>query len=166
MLGQLYQPKGLALETAQAVLEVENPHACNVATSSKKGISRFNHVRHGMTVVSVDSKFWQKWEPNTLPLMERIKLLENEAEYSWGSMEPYPVSAIWKQDVNKLLEEIKFLDLLIFGKWNYDKRANTETARRIRGTCPGRERLLQKLCYKAHVKSDTLEFIGENETVG
>lgn len=31
MLGELYRPTGRALEQAQVVLEVENPHACNVA---------------------------------------------------------------------------------------------------------------------------------------
>lgn len=31
MLGELYQPKGLARETAQAVLEVDEPYAVNVA---------------------------------------------------------------------------------------------------------------------------------------
>ena len=31
MLGELYRPRGLALETAQAVLEDKNPYACNVA---------------------------------------------------------------------------------------------------------------------------------------
>jgi len=31
MLGELYKPKGLALETASAVFQSENVHACNVA---------------------------------------------------------------------------------------------------------------------------------------
>lgn len=243
MLGQLYQPKGLALETARAVLEVEKPHACNmaigcsndcgycygprfmhcsreswrtprkpvtrpmyliqrqlqrpwrpqgvflsfmtdpfikenrlntegvietlrnhiittVATSSKSGISRYMHVRHGMTIVSTSAKFWRTWEPNTLPPKERIRLLEKEAVYAWGSLEPYPVSAIWKQDINALLEQLKFLNLIVFGKWNYDARANTAAAAEeyaeyvaaVRDFC-------RAYGIRLHIKSDTLKFI-------
>ncbi|GAH32855.1 unnamed protein product, partial [marine sediment metagenome] len=39
MLGQLYRPKGKALEHARVVLEVEEPHACNVAYGCSVGCS-------------------------------------------------------------------------------------------------------------------------------
>ena len=36
MLGELYKPSGLARETAQQVLEVEEPYAVNVAYEAGK----------------------------------------------------------------------------------------------------------------------------------
>ena len=44
--------------------------------------------------------------------------------FTWVSIEPYPTPAIWKQDIEKLLEKINFVDFMIFGKWNYSKLAN------------------------------------------
>lgn len=239
MLGQIYKPSGLALETAQAVLEVENPHACNVAlgcsngctycylpyvmrrsreeclivrhpkesprllvekqllkrglpqgvflsfltdpfleenrgsterliellrgydvsiaTSSKVGTSMFP-VKHGMSIVSLDHDFWRAYEPNALPPWERIDLLKDRG-YTWISLEPYPPSAIWKQDLTDLLEAIGFVDLIIFGKWNYDARARTIEARKeyaenitvLRSYCECED-------IQLHIKSDTLKF--------
>lgn len=250
MLGELYTPKGLALETAQAVLEVEEPEACNIAvgcsndcgycygpqffhvtreswanvrkasrepawlvrrqilrrahkasdikgvflsfatdpfirencarteelidalwrndvplqaTLSKKNISRracYAYMRSGMTVVSVDSKFWRRWEPRTLPPFERLQLLEREAIAPWLSMEPYPVSAIHKQSLPALLERLKFADLIVFGKWNYDARANTETARQEYAEAVAVLGEWGKSNgVRIHVKTDTLNFI-------
>jgi len=39
VLGQLYRPKGKALEQARVVLELEDPHACNVAYGCSIGCS-------------------------------------------------------------------------------------------------------------------------------
>lgn len=243
MLGELYKPHGLARETAQQVLEVEEPYAVNVAwgcsngclycygpkvgkqnreswiemrpplhppaelvgrqlffknlkpngvftsfmtdpflnknkfyteellvllaqeysievaTCSKMGVSSLNNcVRHGMTIVSLDDDFWRKWEPNTLHPTWRIKKLE-EKHFKWISMEPYPPSTIWKQDLKQLLEEIKFVNLILFGKWNYDPRANTAKAKE-----DYRENIqvLRDFCksnnIRYHIKSDTLKF--------
>ena len=248
MLGELYKPKGLARETAQAVLEVKEPYAVNVAlgcsngcgycygpcfikksreewvkvrhpklkpstlvwrqlnnglepegvfmsfltdvflkenrketedtiecladndirvaTSSKLGVSQIVRpfdLRDGMTLVSLHHRFWQKWEPNTLHPLERIKILEELSDleaFTWSSMEPYPCSAIWKQDLTELLEELKFVDLIVFGKWNYDKRANTEQARQ---EYKENIEILRDFCksnhVRLHVKSDTLKFV-------
>lgn len=248
MLGELYKPKGLALETAKAVLGVENPYAVNmalgcsnacgycyvpkfmhktkeecqklrmpkrppidlvkkqiergispegvflsfltdpflgpnwentedlikflvyyfrnitVATSSKKGLPSLGYgdVRSGFTIVSLDSEFWKEWEPKTLIPMERVKALEARSEklgYTWVSMEPYPPSVIWKQDITKVLEAIKFVNLIVFGKWNYDKRASTEQARIEYAE---NIHILKDFCKSnhigLHVKSNTLKF--------
>jgi len=250
MLGELYRPRGLALETAQAVLEVQDPYACNVAygcsnaclycyvprftrrkrcneaarlpkkppaelvrhqlehqwrfhwtsklgvflcfltdpflprikesterlieylidqgvtvaTLSKLDTSYFS-VRHGMTVISLDREFQETWEPNALPINRRIAGLEyykGMKEFVWVSMEPYPPSAIYKQDLEALLEELKFVDLIVFGKWNYDKRAGTEQARIEYAE---NVQVLTDFCksnnIRLHVKSDTLKFIAK-----
>ena len=267
MLGELYRPKGLALETAQAVLQTEQVYACNVAYgcsnaclycyvprftrrrrdacevrlpkkspvdlvkhhlehqwinvseyyvfrhgtivslddnfhtwTSKLGVflsfltdpflpqvkestehliaylldlgvtiatlsklaTSYYYSRHGMTVVSLDHDFWQKFEPNTLEPQRRIAALEDckgEKEDVWISMEPYPPSAIHKQRIEDLLEELSFVDLIVFGKWNYDPRARTEAAR---GEYAENIKVLTDFCksnnIRLHVKSDTLKF--------
>jgi len=254
MLGKLYRPKGLALETARQVLECENVYACNVAwgcsngclycygpfigkqdrekwlkirhpkdfpvnlvkkqlesekfdkkpegvfisfmtdpllpelytpttsllsllhfgycvpvaTLSKVALSYWSFVRHGLTIVSSDYKFWRKWEPNTLRPKERIKLLrwrhDDYREYVWISMEPYPPSAIWRQKLEVLLEELKFVKFIIFGKWNYDKRAGTEEAKKeyIENVFTFRD-FCKNNGIRYHVKSDTLKFCGLEE---
>ena len=242
MLGELYKPKGMARETAQVVLEVEDPYACNIAsgcknrcaycyvpkvtktkemrkpklkpstlvfrqlnnglepegvfisfltdpflkenrqetedllehlsdnnirmaTLSKIGISekiRPLDLRDGMTIVSLDEGFWKSFEPNTTVPIKRVKLLEELSDldtYTWVSVEPYPPSAIHKQDFDSLLEELNFVDLIVFGKWNYDKRANTEEARHEYRNYIG---ILTDFCksnnIRLHVKSDTMNF--------
>lgn len=248
MLGELHKPKGLARETAQAVLEVEEPYAVNVAlgcsndcdycygpkamrcsretwrkmrfpkrspidlvrkqvdkglnlegvflsfltdpflapnwentedlikflvntfeniivaTSSKKGITSlgYGYVRSGFTIVSLDSEFWKEWEPRTRIPMERVRVLEARSEelgYTWVSMEPYPPSDIWKQNITNVLEAIKFVNLIVFGKWNYDKRATTEKAR---SEYADNIHVSRDFCksngIRLHVKSDMLKF--------
>lgn len=251
MLGQLYKPKGLALETAQAVLEVDQVYACNVAygcsnactycyvprftrrrsvcdvrvpakppvdlvnyqlkthwhfhftsqlgvflsfltdpflpkikteserliylltcgykvrvaTLSKLSSPMFHNVniRRGMTVVSLDHNFWRQYEPNTVSPMHRISSLEKYKlefnDFVWFSVEPYPPSVIYKQDLKALLEQLKFVDLIVFGKWNYDPRARTEQARQ---EYAGHIEVLTDFCksnnVRLHIKSDTLKF--------
>lgn len=246
MLGEFYKPKGLALETAQAVLEVGEPYACNVAwgctnacaycyvpklthqksssvirypksppvdlvrrqlekmplnqrpkgvfisfctdpylpknkdatenlilflldegievaTCSKIDASEY-YVRHGMTIVSLDSQFHDQFEPNASTPRFRLETLElckgRWREYVWVSMEPYPPSVIYRQNLRLMLEELKFVDLIVFGKWNYDKRANTEEARK---DYKDDVEILTDFCksnsIRLHVKSDTMKFI-------
>jgi len=250
MLGELYKPRGLALETARAVLEVDEPYACNVAYGCSNMcaycyVPRFTHrtrsacqevrlpkkppvdlvrhqlehqwqfhwttklgvflsfltdpflpqirkstfdlidllveehirvatlskldltdqpVREGITIVSLENDFWKKYEPNTLRPDNRVDILrhvKNEWNYHvWVSMEPYPPSAIYKQSLENLLEELNFVDLIVFGKWNYDKRANTDEARKEYAKDI---EVLTDFCksnnIRLHIKSDTLRFV-------
>lgn len=252
MLGELYSPKGLAFETAKAILEVDSPLACNVAlgcsngctycygplsarkkredwldvrlpkespavlverqvdklqpsgvflsfftdpflecnrenteelievllkhshaeiaTLSKCGIS-LNHgsVKNGVSLVSLDERFWKTFEPNALSPRERLRALcwGHNAFSSWVSMEPYPCSAIWRQDIYGFLEELAFwgVDFIVFGKWNYDQRASTPEAR---NEYRGYIEVLMDFCksngIRLHVKSETLDFINGGES--
>jgi len=249
MLGELYKPRGLALETAQVVLEVKDPYAVNVAygcsnqcaycyvprftrrgkynqtvrlpkkspvelvrhqlehqwrfhwksdlgvflsfltdpflpevhatddlvymltrdygittaTLSKLQVPGLSGVRAGMTIVSLDDEFMEKYEPNTTPPSARLVSLRMRkrefGDYVWVSMEPYPPSAIYKQNLRDLLEELKFVDLIVFGKWNYDPRARTNEAR---SEYEENIEVLTDFCksnsIRCHVKSDTLNF--------
>jgi DNA repair photolyase len=257
MLGEFYNPSGLALETAKAVLECEFPLACNVAigcsnacsccygplsckkseeewlkvrqpnktpkelvqlqwqkltdknplaslrehdlflsfftdpflpinranteelikywlfmshtkvaTLSKMGISEMDisNLRSGLSIVSLDEQFRKAYEPNTLPYKNRLRALfmASIRGYSWASLEPYPCYDIWPQRIEPLLEELKFcgVNLIVFGKWNYDKRASTEAARL---DYRKNVEILTDFCnsnnIRLHIKSDTLKFI-------
>lgn len=251
MLGELYNPKGMALETAGAVLEIEDPHACNVAlgcscrcgycygskflhmtpeqygavrqpvkppiklvgeqlisfrkmrklgnvngvflsfltepflecnrvnsndliewlvqeqkirvaTCSKLNVANLDPgVRHGMTIVSFDKLFHKTWEPYTLDPEKRIDLLMGREE-KWVSMEPYPCSAIYSQDIEDVLDPLVAVDRIVFGKWNYDARASTDLARLdyTRDIAVARD-FCREHAIELHIKSDTLKFIGQ-----
>lgn len=247
MLGALYRPSGLALEQAQAVLEVREPHAVNVAlgcvngcvycygpmasrqgkkwgsvrlpkmrpvelvgrqlangldvegvflsfltdpylpqlkesteelisylddrditvaTSSKLGVSDCPWNRNGMTIVSPSPGFSEKYEPGVPSPDERIRMLAEQVHdegFTWVSMEPWPVYDIYPYDMKEVLafwESLSFVDLIVFGKWNYDARARTEKARIEYAVTV---KLLKAFCedhdISLHVKSATLRFI-------
>jgi len=75
MLGELYKPKGLALETAQAVLEVEKPYACNVAIGCSNDCRycygpRFMHCKR------------EDWRNVRIPKTRPMYLIEKQLLFS------------------------------------------------------------------------------------
>lgn len=122
-------------------------------------------IRFGATIVSESNRFQKQFEPLAAPIDKRIDQLvqlKKEGSYVWVSMEPYPCSAIHKQDLKSLLGRLAFADFIIFGKWNYNVVASTPAARAeyknsvdvFRGFCKSHG-------IRFHVKSETLKFIGE-----
>jgi DNA repair photolyase len=80
---------------------------------------------YGSTIVSLSEDFRKKFEPNAAPIEERIRALRRLHKAglkTWVSMEPYPTPDILKQDIREILEEISFVDKIVFGKWNYNSR--------------------------------------------
>jgi DNA repair photolyase len=78
---------------------------------------------HGITLVSLDEEFRQKWEPFASEYPDRIsglKRLHNAGLKTWVSIEPYPTPNIINQDLEKILQEISFVDKIIFGRLNYN----------------------------------------------
>lgn len=240
MLGELYQPKGLALETARAVLEVDDPWAVNVAWGCRLGckypcynwfrtkgkmtfpkkpvvdlvrkqlekglepkpegvfvsfgtepllaenvgttiavvnllrgygirvavLSKIGtvdiddfEIRHGTTIVSFANAFSRAYEPSALdPIIRRQELIcaSEMGNYTWVSIEPYPGPAIFKQDIKPFLEQLDFVDFLIFGKWNYNPKCNTPEAKEFY-----KEAAVEFVDFckdhriRYHVKSDT-----------
>lgn len=78
---------------------------------------------YGITVVSLDKKFHQQYEPFSTPPRIRIDELEKRHDAglkTWVSLEPYPTPNIVDQDLNNFLSEISFVDKIVFGKWNYN----------------------------------------------
>lgn len=100
---------------------------CSVLT---KGILPFelaqlsNDNEYGITLISINESFRKRMEPGAAPWKKRLsalKSLHNSGCKTWVSIEPYPTPNIVKQDLIKLLEEISFVDRIIFGRMNYSK---------------------------------------------
>lgn len=116
-----------------------------------------------MTIVSFDDKFSRREEGNAPSPKWRVKKLKDaheRGEYTWASLEPCPCPDIWEQDLYKLLETLCFVDLMILGKWNYDKRASTPKAREY---YQGAVDVFRAFCtdhgIRRYVKSGILKFI-------
>jgi len=90
-------------------------------------------------------------------------MLERAAEtgdLTWVSMEPYPPPAVWKQNLHPLLEAVSFVDLIIFGKLNYDCRASMPEAREFyRSTVAEFTDFCKAHGIRYWTKSDTRKFI-------
>ena len=85
-------------------------------------LSKIN--QYGITLVSTDESFREKYEPYTSKYDDRIKALKYLHEKgckTWVSIEPYPTPNINEQSLKKLLNRIKFVDYIVFGMWHYNK---------------------------------------------
>lgn len=85
---------------------------------------------YGITLVSLSNDFKNKFEPYSSPIRDRIdslKKLSNHGLSTWVSIEPYPTSYLDKtaNRIENLLEEIKFVKKIVFGKLNYRKLIET-----------------------------------------
>jgi DNA repair photolyase len=77
----------------------------------------------GITLVSVNEAFREKYEPGASNLKDRIiylKQLHSLGFKTWVSMEPYPTPNIVEQDIDEILNSIKFVDKIVFGRMNYN----------------------------------------------
>jgi len=84
---------------------------------------------YGITLVSLNDKFKEQYEPFSAPYRERIDSLKALAQAglnTWVSMEPYPTPELDKtaQNITDVLEEIRFVKKIIFGKLNYNRMAS------------------------------------------
>lgn len=82
---------------------------------------------YGITLVSLKEDFKRRFEPYSAPYLGRIKslkIIHDAGLKTWVSMEPYPTPNLAKQDLNKILEKISFVDKIIFGKLNYNVQSS------------------------------------------
>jgi len=150
-------------ESTEEVARLLLDRGIRVATSSKLDISSVDGVRHGMTIVSLDDEFSRREEGNAPSPKWRVKKLKaayERGEYTWASLEPCPCPGIWEQDLHMLLEELNFVDLIVLGKWNYDRRASTIEAQEY---YQGAVDVFREFCkdhgIRNYVKTGTLKFI-------
>lgn len=99
-----------------------------------KGVLPFELVEqskdnvYGITLVSLNEGYRELAEPGAAPYSERIEALRHlhEAGHTtWASMEPYPTPNVVEQDLYEVLEAVSFVDRIIFGRTNYNKRVSS-----------------------------------------
>lgn len=91
-------------------------------------LSRLSKInQYGITLVSLDEGFREEMEPGAAPLTDRIaalKALHEAGRKTWVSMEPYPTPNVHEQELQPILEAVKFADRIVFGRVHYDKRTS------------------------------------------
>lgn len=78
---------------------------------------------YGITLVSLNESFRNKYEPYSAEYKRRIDSLfqlHKKGIKTWVSIEPYPTPNIFEQDINDILDSISFTDKIIFGKLHYN----------------------------------------------
>jgi DNA repair photolyase len=78
---------------------------------------------YGITLISLDDEFKQTFEPNAAPYRERVsslRFLHSRGLKTWVSIEPYPTPNMIKQDLQNILDEVSFVNKVVFGKMNYN----------------------------------------------
>lgn len=78
---------------------------------------------YGITLVSLNDKFKEKYEPfgsDYNKRVEHLKFLHDKGFKTWISIEPYPTPNILKQDIFKILRKVKFVDKIVFGRLHYN----------------------------------------------
>lgn len=84
--------------------------------------SKINY--YGITYVSNSPVFKDFYEKNAAPLIDRLnslKFLSDNGCKTWVSMEPYPTPNIVNQDIKDILNNVSFVDKIVFGRLNYNK---------------------------------------------
>lgn len=82
---------------------------------------------YGISLVSLDESFRQQFEPFASIYEQRIDSLYHLHENglnTWVSMEPYPTPNIIDQDIVPILKRIAFVNKIVFGRMNYNKRVS------------------------------------------
>lgn len=100
-------------------------------TALTKGVLPYEDLKEtskknsfGITLISLDEEFRKKVEPGSAPYIDRINALKKIHDYgfkTWVSIEPYPTPNIINQNFEEILQSIKFVDKIIFGRLHYNK---------------------------------------------
>lgn len=80
---------------------------------------------YGITLISLNEVFRQKYEPYSAEYQKRIeslRVLHARGCKTWVSIEPYPTPNMIDQDFSAILEAVSFTDKIIFGKLNYNPK--------------------------------------------
>lgn len=103
---------------------------CSVLTKGilPKELSSLNKENeYGITLITLDETFREQMEPGAATINERIealKYLHNRGCKTWVSIEPYPTPNFIEQDLKEIVDRIKFVDKIIFGRMHYNKKVS------------------------------------------
>lgn len=81
---------------------------------------------YGISLVSIDEGFRERWEPGAASYEERIgaaRVLHQRGCRTRAHVEPYPTPNLFDQDLRDVLGRVSFVDSLFFGPWNYHAAA-------------------------------------------
>jgi DNA repair photolyase len=116
---------------------------------------------YGITIISLDESYRIRVEPGAANYENRISALKKLSDLgrrTWASIEPYPTPNLINQDLSKLLDEIGFVDKIVFGRTNYNKQVSAfpgykeyynEQAHRVIDFCNQKQ-------IQVHIKTGTL----------
>lgn len=82
---------------------------------------------YGITLISLNEDFRKEMEPGSAPYSERInalRYLHDNGCKTWVSIEPYPTPNFIEQNLSEILETLKFVDKIIFGRLNYNAKVS------------------------------------------
>lgn len=82
---------------------------------------------HGITLISLNESYREKMEPGAAPYADRLaalRALHDAGCRTWVSIEPYPTPNLIEQDLQNILDAVRFVDKIIFGRTNYCKEVS------------------------------------------
>ena len=127
----MYGYPEIAKMSINAIKAINNAGlSCSVLTKGYLPVSLATFSKenaYGITLITLDEEFRKKIEPRAAPTRRRITGLRNLAALgckTWVSIEPYPTPNIIQQDLSELLEEVSFVDKIIFGRANYNPKVS------------------------------------------
>ena len=85
---------------------------------------------YGITLITTNEAFRKRMEPGAAPWKKRLaalRALHDDGCKTWVSIEPFPTPNIVRQDLRVLLEEVSFVDRIIFGRMNYSTEVTAYT---------------------------------------
>lgn len=82
---------------------------------------------YGITLISLNDDYRKRMEPGAASYDDRIaalKALHDAGSKTWVSIEPYPTPNLINQNLGEILESVRFVDRIIFGRTNYSKKVS------------------------------------------
>lgn len=130
---------------------------------------KFNEF--GISLVSMEESFRKDFEPNSSKYHDRLRSLHHLYENglsTWVSIEPYPTPNIIDQDIIELLDEISFVDKIIFGRMNYNKRVSgyKEFQAFYNATVETVSEFCKRNSIELHIKKKTVKQENQEEPEG
>lgn len=84
----------------------------------------YSENEYGITLISLAENYRERIEPGAASYVDRLaalKALHDAGCKTWVSIEPYPTPNLIDQNICEILEAVRFVDRVIFGRTNYNK---------------------------------------------
>lgn len=127
-----------------------------------KSLATFSKINeYGITLVSLNESYRNLYEPYSAPIEKRIKALKYLHDIgckTWVSIEPYPTPNLFDQKLDDILNQISFVDKIIFGRLNYNRKVREY--KEYRKFYNDNAKIVIKFCEKNfidyHIKDKTI----------